>query len=89
MNYNIDDITLVFDLSFDELWFFFWRNDDYERIDFKGGIRIGTIGITANTHQVLNINTQMDKPIRQHIPIRVPSFPTDWLLYAMRIPVQG
>ena len=50
---------------------------------------IGTIGITAFTHQVLNIKAQTAKPLRQHRPRRVPSCPTDWLPYAMRIPVRG
>ena len=50
---------------------------------------IGTIGIAANTHQVLTIKAQTAKPLWQHRPRSVPSFPTDWLPYAMRIPIQG
>ena len=39
-------------------------------------IRIGTIGIAANTHQVLTIKAQTAKPLRQHRPISVTSCPT-------------
>ena len=53
------------------------------------GIRIGTIVIPANTHQVLTVNAQTAKSIRQHRPRRVPSFPTEWVPYAMRIPLRG
>ena len=52
-------------------------------------IGIGTIVIPANTHQVLTIKDQMAKPLRQHRPRRVPSFPTDCLPYAIRIPLRG
>ena len=57
--------------------------------DYNVGMRIGTIGIMANTHHVLTVKAQTAKPLRQHIPIRVPSCLTDWVLYAMIIPVWG
>ena len=56
---------------------------------YKVGIGIGTIEITANTQQVLTFKAQTAKPLRQHIPIQVTSCPTDWLIYAMIIPVRG
>ena len=52
-------------------------------------IGIGTIGITANTHQALTVKAQKAKSLLQHRPIMVTSCPTDRLPCAMRIPVQG
>ena len=52
-------------------------------------IGIGTIGIAANTHHVLTIKSQTAKPLQQHRPRNVPGWPTEWLPYAMRIPLQG
>ena len=49
-------------------------------------IGIGTIGIPANTHQVLTVKAQTDESLRRHIPIRVLSFLTDWVPCAMKIP---
>ena len=40
-------------------------------------IGIGTIEVTENTQQVLAVLTQTAKPLRQHRPIQVTSFPTD------------
>ena len=60
-----------------------------KRIDFNVGIRIGTIRIPANTHQVLTVKAQTAVQLRQQRPRRVPSWPTDWVPYATRIPLQG
>ena len=92
MENNNDDITLVFDLPFDGLCLFLEGTMfmslrlnnrqsicNFERIDSNVGIRIGKIGITANSHQVLTVKAQMAKTLRQHIPSRVPSCLTDWL----------
>ena len=51
-------------------------------------IGIGRIGIAANTHQVLNVKAQTAVPLQQHRPRRVTSWTTDWLPYAMIIPLQ-
>ena len=51
--------------------------------DSNTGIRIGTIGIPENTHQVLTVKSQTAVPLRQHKPRRVPSCPTEWVPYAM------
>ena len=46
-------------------------------------IRICTIEVTANTQQVLAVPAQTGKLLRLHRPIRVTSWPTDWLTYSM------
>ena len=46
-------------------------------------IRICTIEVRANTHQVLAVPDQTGKPLRLHRPIRVTSWPTDWGPYSM------
>ena len=86
---NIGDITLVFDLPYDGLCLFFEGTMFMKKIDCNVGIGIGTIGITANTHQVLTVKAQNYKLLQQHRPRRFPSCLTDWLPYAMRIPVRG
>ena len=40
-------------------------------------IGIGTIEVTANVQQVLDVTSQTSKPLRQHRPSRVTSCPTD------------
>ena len=60
-----------------------------KRIDSNVSIRIGTVGITPNTHKVLTVKAQTAKLLQQHITRRVPCCPADWLPYAMRIPVRG
>ena len=50
-------------------------------------IGIGTIEVTANTQKVLAVPDQKAKPLRQPRTIRVASCPTDWIPYAMAIPV--
>ena len=57
--------------------------------DSNVGIRIGTIGIPSNTHQVLTDKAQTDVTLRQHRPRRVTSCPMGWLPYAMIIPLRG
>ena len=42
-------------------------------------IGIGTIEVTANTHQVLAVPAQTAKPLRLHRPSRVISCPTDFV----------
>ena len=44
---------------------------------YKDRIGIGTIEVTANIQQVLAVPTQTAKPIRQHRPSWVTSFPAD------------
>ena len=46
-------------------------------------IGICTIEVTANTQQVLAVPAQTGKPLQLHRPIRVTSWPTDWIPYSM------
>ena len=57
--------------------------------DSNVSIKIGTIGIPSNTHQMLTVKAQTAAPLQQHTPRRVPSCPTNWVLYAMIIPLRG
>ena len=46
-------------------------------------VGIGTIEVTANTQRVLAVSAQTGKPLRQHRPSQVNSWPTDWVPYSM------
>ena len=77
MENNNDDITLVFNLPFDGMCLFLEGMQVFvtgleslkidmqlKRIDSKVGIRIGTIGIPDNTHQVITFQAQTDVPLQ-------------------------